>query len=423
MSKNNVSTADSKKSEQSSSETASQVQIYAFMILMVITGSINTISNKLQQSMDSLGKAYSHPWFITFNLFVAEFSMQIPHWIMYFNSKNKAKKESVFLREDAPITSAEYVKKKQEIPILYMAIPAMCDVFGSTLMVIGVAMMAGSVFQMLRGSVILFTALASVYFLKRILYRHHFLGFVVLGLVFVGLGAMIELDGKGAKTEFLGVLLVILGQTFTAAQFVVEEKLMDVYTCHPIKLVGFEGMWASSVYLVLMIIFYFSPCPFSNDSPYEKYICVNNDQDKWVIEDFIFAFKQLGANGWILFNMILFTFSIALFNYVGISVTKYVSSAARAVLDSIRTVVVWLFFLTMPFVPEKSKEDFSWLQLGGFIFLIIGTFLYTEVVTLPCFGLDQYTMAALKQKETEDGALKANKYEDLVTQDEVERAD
>ncbi len=112
--------------------------------------------------------------------------------------------------------------------------------------------------------------------------------------------------------------------------------------------------------------------------------------------------------------MLLFTVSIAMFNYVGISVTKYVSAAARAVLDSIRTVLVWLFFLTMPFVPVKAKEYFSYLQAAGFIFLIIGTILFNEVLVLPCCGFNLYTREMLKKRAIEEGTYQPTSEEENV---------
>ncbi len=267
---------ESTASKQTEDGEASNFTIYTFMILMVITGAINTIANKLQQSLEGKGYLYSHPWFISYNVFIAELTMQIPYWLMIYSKKRKARKESIFLREyEKPIVFTEFSRKKPEIPILPMAIPAMFDVFASTIMTLGLAMMAGSVFQMLRGSVILFTAAASVFFLKRQLYRHHYTGMtiVLIGLILVGLGAMVELKGDGgAKTEYLGVIFVLVGQIFTAGVFISEEKLMMLYSCHPMKLVAFEGMWASCVYTVLLVIFHFTPCPFTNLQ--KSYMCV-----------------------------------------------------------------------------------------------------------------------------------------------------
>jgi len=388
-----------------------QTKFYIFTILMIVSGSINTIANKFQQNLYSLERKYSHPWFITTSMFIGE-STCIIWYLFYKFNQRKGKEKKYLLDNDQPVT----IKlKKPEIPIYLIALPAVCDFLATTLMCLGLTMMAGSVYQMLRGSVILFTSILSVYFLKRVLYRHHFLGIslVIVGLILVGLGALVEKGGKGAQTDLLGLLLVIIAQLFSSSQFIIEEKLMAVYSCHPLKLVGFEGAWGVLIYSCLMVIFYFSECPFTDPNIRDN-ICVLQDKEKgiYVIEDITLAFRQLGDNGVLLFMAILYTLSISLFNFVGINITKYVSAAARAVVDSVRTVFVWLFFLTMPFVPESTKEYWSWLQFTGFIVLIVGSITYNEIIEWPCLGFNQYTKRALKQKnEIKEGLLGLNRVE------------
>ena len=55
--------------------------------------------------------------------------------------------------------------------------------------------------------------------------------------------------------------------------------------------------------------------------------------------------KQLVQPATILACAIGVIFSIAFFNFFGVSVTKYSSPAHRAVVDSSRTVLIWIFFL------------------------------------------------------------------------------
>jgi hypothetical protein len=52
-----------------------------------------------------------------------------------------------------------------------------------------------------------------------------------------------------------------------------------------------------------------------------------------------------------------------------------------------------------------GKEKFDWLQLIGFILLVIGTLVYNEIVVVPFFGFDQNTKAARAQREKEEGML------------------
>lgn len=69
--------------------------------------------------------------------------------------------------------------------------------------------------------------------------------------------------------------------------------------------------------------------------------------------------------------------SIAFFNFAGISVTKEISATTRTVLDSVRTLVIWLFGLSV------SWEHYSTLQLFGFILLVIGIMTHNDVLFRP----------------------------------------
>jgi hypothetical protein len=91
---------------------------------------------------------------------------------------------------------------------------------------------------------------------------------------------------------------------------------------------------------------------------------------------------------------------MAFFNGFGVAVTKNASSAQRATIDTARTLVIWVFFLI--FEVYGKKEDFYWLQLGGFILLVIGTLVFNEIVVVPFLGFDLYTKPALALRAKED---------------------
>jgi hypothetical protein len=87
---------------------------------------------------------------------------------------------------------------------------------------------------------------------------------------------------------------------------------------------------------------------------------------------------------------------MAFFNGFGVSVTKNASSAQRATIDTARTLVIWLFFLT--FTIYGRRENFYWLQLVGFLFLIVGTLVFNEILIVPFLGFNLYTKEALALK-------------------------
>ena len=81
--------------------------------------------------------------------------------------------------------------------------------------------------------------------------------------------------------------------------------------------------------------------------------------------------------------------------------TQLVSSTARAIVDTVRTVFVWLFFLIpSPIRVEGGEEEFHFLQFFGFILLIAGTLIYNEIVELNFWNLDYYTRRQIAKRET-----------------------
>ena len=73
--------------------------------------------------------------------------------------------------------------------------------------------------------------------------------------------------------------------------------------------------------------------------------------------------------------------SIAFFNFAGISVTKEISATTRMVLDSLRTIVIWVVSLAVLWQP------FAWnqflVQAVGFILLLAGMCIYNNIVCAP----------------------------------------
>ena len=116
-------------------------------------------------------------------------------------------------------------------------------------------------------------------------------------------------------------------------------------------------------------------------------------------ENAIFAVKQIYESTQLKCFLCLYILSIAFFNFSGLTISKNVSSTARTIVDTIRTIVIWVFFLTMPFVPEDTKETFSWLQLLGFSILILGGVIYNEILVIPFCGFGDNTKEKIKQRK------------------------
>jgi drug/metabolite transporter (DMT)-like permease len=180
-------------------------------------------------------------------------------------------------------------KNDERIPlsgkrVLLLALPAVCDIIGTTLMNVGLLFVVPSIYQMTRGALVLFVGLFSVIFLKRKLYLYQWFALftVVLGVAIVGLAGALFKDHKAAASSIelvkntvvrqvtemaqhpdtlrtiIGICLIAGAQIFTAFQFVLEEFILENYALEPLKVVGWEGIFGFSVTAVAMIVMYFA---------------------------------------------------------------------------------------------------------------------------------------------------------------------
>lgn len=132
---------------------------------------------------------------------------------------------------------------------------------------------------------------------------------------------------------------------------------------------------------------YFIPCDNQDICPYGK------------VEDTPQAFYEFGQNNWIWVFAFGSSLSIAFFNGFGVAVTKYASAAQRSTIDTSRTLLIWVFFISY---QGPGHERFIWLELVGFVMLVFGTFVFNEILVLPCLGFNMFTKDALAKNQVTD---------------------
>lgn len=197
---------------------------------------------------------------------------------------------------------------------------------------VGLLLTSASVYQMLRGAVVIFTGIFSYFFLNRKLklYEWISLSMVVLGVGIVGLSSVLFPQKKPADTldesagldvaSLLGVFLVLGAQVFTASQFVIEEKILVRYKVTPLKAVGLEGTFGLFSVLAAMPILHVF---LSKQHP--AFDVVQGYHD-------FFDHPRVWQTG------LAISVSIAFFNWFGLSITSSVSATARSTIDACRQV-------------------------------------------------------------------------------------
>uniref|UniRef100_A0A915MET2 Probable arginine--tRNA ligase, mitochondrial n=2 Tax=Meloidogyne incognita group TaxID=654580 RepID=A0A915MET2_MELJA len=234
---------------------------YIFLLIvatfMVATGSLNTLSAKW---VDQL--AFDHPVFQTICMFFGEFCCLIVYLIMHFIRKRQWKMRNQFHEGGAvfDLDLEDEPKLPRFNPFIFLP-PACCDMLGTSIMYVGLNLTTASSFQMLRGSVIIFTGLLSTAFLRARLRGFKWLGMglVALGLLVVGLSD-IEFDtnpNDDLNAIITGNLLIVIAQIVkfifydsVAIQMVSEQKFVLEYDVPPLLAVGLEEMLAQSLHRV-----------------------------------------------------------------------------------------------------------------------------------------------------------------------------
>lgn len=330
-------------------------------VVMVVTGSINTLSTKWADHLEAKGsdgkvRKFDHPFVQACVMFLGEILCLLAFKICFV----------YYTRLQTVIDDVDIIRGSQNFNPLIFFPPAIFDMISTSLMYIGLNMTTASSFQMLRGSVIVFVAILSSVFVGRNITRKHGSGitFIILGLITVGLSDLSSKDERDTNSVITGDLLIIIAQGITACQMVYEEKYVVDKDIPPLQAVGWEGTFGFVVLGALLYPFYYIHVSY----PFA-------DNAHKVLEDLPDALAQMGSNYWIVVSVLGTMISIAFFNFAGISMTKEISATTRMVLDSVRTFFIWIFSIFVHW------QEFHYLQLFGFLILLFGMMIYYDLLS------------------------------------------
>jgi len=361
--------------------------IIMIVLGMLITGTLNTLTVKIQFTMQSIGlngqlETFKMPWFGTLNMLAAMFLAGLVSEIfgLCFSGDKKTGDGKTEPLIDGELSMLKRQQPSYCMKCCYVAFPAAFDLLATALCCIGMLYIPASVWQMLRGSSIIFAAMFSILFLRRKLLSFNWLGLLlcVVGVALVGLanvlGGVGEAQGSGgAAGTVLGMSCVVLGQVVQAAQVIAEEYLMKDVDLPAMRIIGLEGLWgALMMFLIVYPIVYALP-----------------GEDDGHLEDPFDTFTMLKNSPGLTLVVVVYLFSCGTFNMTGIAVSSVLSGVHRMMFDASRTMVIWAFGLVVHyyFDPQSPFGEvltpYSGLQLFGFLVLVSGQAIYGEVVRVP----------------------------------------
>jgi len=231
---------------------------------------------------------------------------------------------------------------------------------------------SASVAEMLiSGLELVLSVMAARYIRKRMISRARWtgVGFVAMGVVLVG---FIDLQSSKAQSpqdedeesfsldaKIIGHFLIFGQCIMSVLQDLAEELFMQEAQFPATLLLGMEGFFG----LVFGIFCYYPLAPFLGEDPSKSW-------------DLLLGDPKLG---WYAVGLSILVTLTGIFNILATSVT---SSMTRNVWKNLRTVLVWVFALTLFYTTENDALGEEWIvpqsfyTLAGFSVIITGIYAY-----------------------------------------------
>ena len=199
-------------------------------VLIVVCGTASTITSKLQYEVRSRGFEHCHyddritrrcpftkPYFQTLVMKVAMSTCLLIAWVARrCRRKPTGELAEALLDNEAPRQTPD------RSAILAVAAPAFTDLLQTALAQAGLLFVSLSTYQMTRGSVVVFTCILSVRWLKQKLRPHHYVAVAVVcaAVALVGVAGRFGEKGHTSLASYvLGLGLIVDGQAVGALQF------------------------------------------------------------------------------------------------------------------------------------------------------------------------------------------------------------
>lgn len=359
----------------------------------LVAGTACSLTSKVLLSMESRGmtgevEAFSLPLFQTLGMFVGMLASLPMHWLVLYlripfygySHLHEATGEYV------SIAGERSKEVPREVPLntyLVLVVPAVFDLIATALAMFGLQHVSVSMYQILRGSCIVFTALANRFILQKNVRAYQWVGiaFNVLSIVLVGLTATLKTSSSDEensreggmvsekeKSPLLGIMYILMGAIVQSFQYVFEERAMseqtDTISVSPLLLTGMEGFWGT---LICLLVLY----PLAYYLPGTDHGSIENPFNTWALICNSAAIQNV---------FLLYFFSVFAYNILALLVTKMMDSVWHAILDNFRPITVWFVDLIIFYAVTRAFGEplspYSWLQLIAVGVLIYGTLVY-----------------------------------------------
>ena len=263
-----------------------------------------------------------------------------------------------------------------------LLVPAVFDLLGTALAKVGLMYCDVSTYQLVRCTVIVFTAIAKQCLGQRLpLHVWAGVSLITSAMILVSAASLIEAADSATpaassglvKDPKIGIIFLMFSCMVASLQYVFEEKVMSEDGAHPLIVVGMEGFWG-------IVLFVCTVFPWA-------YILPGNDVGS--LENVYDSYVMAKSSAPLQIALLGFFGTVMLYNIMAVYLTHLMSSVWHAILDCFRPVSVWgtdllIFYVISNGAFGEAWTNWSYIELAGMLLLFFGTAVFNGNVVLKC---------------------------------------
>lgn len=312
--------------------------------------------------------SFTKPYFYTATSMLGT-ALSIVVYVIFFRKSNK----------DEPLFSCFFS----------MFVPGILDLFQVCISCVTIAYVGLSIDYMLKSGSVVGVAIIAALVFKRKFKSYQIAGLVVvmISLFVIGLASLLG-AGRPVETniptKWVAVILFlkILSEFGYAGQMSYEQYFTQKKHLHPTHVTGLEGIWSFLIAALIIL-------PVLNVTP--------GSSDGVLHEDIVDSFVMIKNNLGIIVSLLFVIIIDIIFTVISVYMTALTSAVTRILIELLGTILVWVFeIVSFKVIMSNPKwrpyadlgeewTNWSWLELGGYLILIIGLLIYHGTPKIPCF--------------------------------------
>ena len=339
----------------------------------------------------------------------------ISNYLQVRRSKKKGKTTLIVNNEmiEEDNEHSQVIKEKQSNLIFYVILCCVlefCVYTGLNLFLTNLGVVQTIQLEM-RALPIFVMAFLNIFFLKLPFYKHHLFSCVI---IFIGFFSILlyhyiklPINGDHLVSFYVTLLFAVL-KIIRAIKEMLDTYLLQEKYVSPFKLLFYQGV--SGLVLSLFVGFCLQYMSCTNTAQKVIHYC----QPNYKVESFDNFFTSInnGISIALLIGVIITTIIIEVCR---MQTKHYLTAIHRGLSCAASAVINW--FLYLQFFELK---EVNYLELIGFVIILLGELIYCEVFICYFLGLEENTKKMIDKRNADEGEIEKQSINDLEKKTELE---